>query len=605
MIGDIIRMRYEIVEDLGSSTIFENYVAKDKVRGHDVCIRMVKSPFRDEPDFVQTLGRVIEKSKAIDHPNVARVYEIDEHEEIPFIVCEFVKGSTLAERIRRLAPFSPSVVCEMGIGICEAIESAQTMGIHHGDLCADHVVSTLEGRIAVLDFGLWECYGASKTAGAVVLGRMAPYLSPEIIEGGLPNSASDVYAIGVILFELLTGVLPFSGLTPAAILSKHSGQPVPSVRAMNPAVPQVFDEIIQKALAKNPIERYPTASALLGDLRQLLDALRFGKKLSWPLTEPVSGEMEVQAPQPVLTFAEKKAERKLGAVLQQEAAQKKQEMPKKDKAPKRQKLAEQPPDHVHKWLRYSVWVFATFCALAVISYIWFNMHQRKVVEVPNLIGKTYNQARDLVNKSNLEITIISEEYNDDYPQPKTIFFQETKPQTPVREGFPIRVKLSLGGRMIEVPDLRGLPITEAKARLENIGLKLDPTIKRESSRNIEEDLIIKSDPSYRERVERGTPISLTISSGRSEPEKPRVSAEDLFPNTWSLSFKVQSSDTPVMVRVEMTDARGVPQVIFEEEREGNEQISLDAIKGYGKEATFRIYFNNFLDATVKRKGVEG
>lgn len=604
MIGELIRLRYEIVEDLGSSTIFENYVAKDRVRGHDVCIRLVKAPFRDEPDFVQALGRAVEKSKSLDHPNIARVYEIDEHETIPFVVCEYVKGSTLAERIRRLAPFSPSVVCEMGIGICEAIEAAQAAGIHHGDLCADHVIATLEGRTAVLDFGLWECYGASKTAGAVVLGRMAPYLAPEIIDGGLPSNVSDVYAVGVILFELLTGVLPFSGLTPAAILSKHGSQTVPSVRSMNPAVPHVFDEIVQKALSKNPEERYAGASALLGDLRQLLDALRFGKKLTWPLGE--SQSVSEPEPQPVLTFSEKKAERKMGAVAHQEAnIQKPAAAAKPERPAKRIALADRPPDDVPRWLRYTVWLLGSCCAILVMAYIWSNMHQRRVVEVPNLVGKTYNQARDISNKSKLEIVIISEEYNDDFPQPKTIFYQETKPQTPVREGFPIRVKLSLGGRMIEVPDLRGLPITEAKARLESVGLKLDPTIRRESSRSIEEDLIIRIDPSPRERVERGTPISLTISSGRTDPEKPRVKAEDLFPNTWALSFKVQDSSTPVMVRVEMTDARGVPQVVFEEERPGLDEVVLDDIKGYGKEATFRIYFNNYLDSTIKRKGVEG
>lgn len=600
MIGELIRIRYQVLEELPTSSLFENFFARDRVRNVDVCLRMVKQPFASEPDFVQALAKVVEKTKTLDHPNIVRVLEIDEHEARPFVICELIRGATLAERIRRLAPFSPSVAVEIAIGICEALEHAATAGICHGDLCADHVFATLEGRVAVTDFGFWECYGASESAGGVVLARMAPYLAPEVIAGEMPSYASDVYAVGVLLFELLTGLLPYSGLTPASIIAKHTTHPVPSARAMNPAVPHVLDEIIQKALAKDKRERYDSAGSMLSDLRKLLDALRFGKGLDFPLE---TRRNFAPAPKPVQTYAEKKAER--NAAVSQATEQNSQDRPKPWKSRRIALASETAADDVPKWLQALVWAASGMIVLLAVWYVFLNVTQKKEVIVPNVVGMSEAEAKKAIKSKNLDFVVAGEEYNDRYPQPKTVTFMDPSAGTPVKEGATIQVKLSLGSRLVEVPDLRGLTVTQARERLAAVSLQLDPTIRREPTRGIEEGLIVSSDPGPWEKVERGSTISITVSSGRERPDRPTVPAENLVANTWSLQFTVRS-DTKVIVRVEMTDARGEPQVVYESEHVNGDTVDLPMIEGYGKTATFRVYYNNNLEMTYpNRRGANG
>lgn len=595
MIGDLIRIRYQVLEELPSSPIFENFVARDRVRNMDVCVRLVRQPFASEPDFVQALGRVVQNTKKLDHPNIVRVLEIDEHDGQPFVVCELIRGATLAERIRRLAPFSPSVAVEIGIGICEALEHAAMAGVSHGDLCAEHVFATLEGRIAVADFGLWECYSASQSAGGVVLSRMAPYLAPEVIGGEMPSFASDVYAVGVMLFELLTGLLPYSGLTTASIIAKHTTQPVPSARAMNPAVPHVLDEIIQKALAKDERERYDSASSILGDLRKLLDALRFGKGLDFPLE---TRRNFAPSPKPVQTYAEKKAERQASTAAAVEDEQ--EDRPKRWKSRRIPLAGDAAADDVPKWLQALVWAASGMIVLLAVWYVFLNVTQKKQVVTPNVVGMSEAEARKTIKSKNLEFVVAGEEYNDRFPQPKSVIFMDPPAGTPVKEGATIQVKLSLGSRLVEVPDVRGLTITQARDRLSAVALQLDPTVRREPTRGIEEGLIVRSDPGPWEKVERGSTISITVSSGTARPDRPIVPADSLEKNTWSLQFTVRS-DMRVIVRVEMTDARGEPQIVYESEHENDDVVDLPMIEGFGKTATFRVYYNNNLEMTYPNR----
>ncbi len=455
----------------------------------------------------------------------------------------------------------------------------------------------------MIDFGLWTSYGASKTAGGVVLDRMAPYLAPEIVEGGMPTPASDVYAVGVILFELLTGRKPFSGQTPAAVLARHQTQAVPSVRAFNPAVPHVLDEIASKAMAKDPKDRYGSATALLGDLRRLLDALRFGKKLEWPINDE-----EAAAPEPVpaKTFAEKKRERRLGEAVHTQSFVKRARKTKAKKSKSGRKPASMPEADVPRWLKAVVYMLAGMAVFGVGSYIYFNLTKASVVKVPMLTGMPFAEARETAGGLNLLLENVGEEYSNQYPQPKTVISMDPAPGTPVREGSSVSVRLSRGSRTVEVPDMRGLTVAQARGRIEAQGLQIDPSTRWARSGSVESGRIIATDPGARERVERRTLITLTVSTGEERPEKPPVDPEDLFANIWSLEFEVEGpSGEPVLVRVEMTDARREKRVIFEETREGGEQVVLEAIEGMGGEAIFRIFFNGFLGPTIRKEGSSG
>ncbi|MGI8922537.1 MAG: PASTA domain-containing protein [Fimbriimonadales bacterium] len=580
MIGDVISNRYEILEKLAGSAIFESYLARDRFRSMEICLRMVNHPFTDQTEFIRMLASVVERAELLDHPNIARVYGMGDHNGRQYFVCEALKGSNLVERIRRIAPFSPPVACEIGIGICEALEHAALRGLPHGDLCADHVLTNLEGRVAVIDFGLWESYSRSSTAGAMVLSRMAPYLAPEVIDGQLPSPSSDVYAVGVILFELVTARLPFSGETPGVILAKHTTEVPPSARSLNSAVPAYLDEIISKSLAKDRGARYPSATELLADLRAVKDGLRFGKQLSWPIgSEPVAAAV-TNAPPPL---------RAPSAYSLPSARQ---------KAKGRDK--NYPEDDVPGWLKAVVYVLGGMAFALVIGWMILNVTKKKELELPNLVGLTVAEARERAKATGFNVAVEREEYNEKFPQPDTIISMDPAPKTHVREGGYVRVIRSLGSAHVDVPDLRGVPVDEAKRRLTAAGLRVAEKVDQQINSNFEIGTVVKSDPGRGERVDRKTTIELTVSGERKTPD--RKVEEGLVPNAFTLRFRVKDSNDFVAVRVEMTDAADERRVVFEEPRPGGDYVEIENIEGKGKDATFRIYFDDYLWRTRKLEG---
>jgi len=575
VIGTILRLRYEVLEELPSSPIFENFVAKDLTRDVEVCVRVVHQPFASEPEFIAELASVIEKTKPLLHRNVARIYGMEEDGGKYFIVGEYVRGVPLAERIQRLAPFSASVSCEIAAGIAEALEYAGEAGIAHGDLCADNVLYRPDGSVAVLDFGLWQCYGASETAPGVVLGRMAPYLAPEVVQGGMPTQSSDVYALGVILFELLTGQRPFSGPTPISILDKHRSAPVPEVRTLNPGIPIALGAIVSRALAKQPAERYTTASEMLADLEAVLEALRFGKKI------------ELQKPAvPAVTSSLPRREGDGDGTAMRRA--------RKPRQPR--------DDDVPAWLRALMYMLGGMALLIVGAVVYTQFTKKPSVTVPNVVGMSLPEARATMQQVGLLVAIESEEYSDEFPEPQTVVRVIPAPGTPVYQGSQIGLVISLGSTRVQVPDLRGLSIPEARRQLDAVNLRLGDQVRYQQSTRFERGRIIYSTPGPGEMTQRESSIEVVVSSGRGQPDKPIGQTDDLTPSRFSLSFRVPRKDRAVLVRVEMVDARGESLIVFEEARQPGEEIALEGIEGFGERATFRIYYDNVLDSEVIKRG---
>jgi serine/threonine-protein kinase len=592
MIGTILGGRYEILEAIAASPVFETYAARDRYKGTDVCVRLVNMPFAKEEGFVSALKDVIDAATVLDHPNVAKVYGTGDHEGQPFVICELIKGSNLVERIRRVAPFSPPVACELAIGICEGLQHAADHEIVHGDLCADHVLATLEGRVAVLDFGLWKCYGKSATAGGVVLSRMAPYMAPEIInEEILPKTSSDVYAVGVILFELLTGRLPFSGQTPGAILAKHTTLPPPSPRSVNAAVPTVLDEITLKCLSKEPKLRYSSFSDLIGDLRATRDAMRFGKQLTWPIAHASATEA---------------ADPKSAAKLPWESSGRVPEKPilvaavaKPTPAPKakRVKPARDPADEdVPAWFRGIVYILIGMAAAFILGWMVMNATKKRQIQLPNLVGMTVAEARQRAVSTGFKITVTDEMYSEKFPQPDTIIEMQPDARTPIREDGVVRVIKSLGSKKATIPDLRSQTVEEARNRLEAVGLT-PGEVREMDSETIEKGLVAATQPARGQKVDRKTKVDIMI-SGTEDPEPPTNER----PNTWTIRFQVKESDEPVMVRVVMTDGTRKRRTIMDEARDGGDYVELLDVEGVGERATFRIYFDDRLNRTIRRDG---
>jgi serine/threonine protein kinase len=572
VIGRQLSLRYDVVSLVAESPVFKVFSGRDKVTTKDVSIRTLNQPFASEPEFHHALNSCIQEMSGLKHPGLERLFEIGEDQGDVYLIGDPVRGTSLAERIKKLAPFSVPVAMSTAVTLSEAVAALHRAGITHGDIGSHNVTVLPEGTALVQLPNLWKSYGASRTAGAVVLPQMAAYLAPEISAGGQPTLASDVYAIGVILFELLVGRRPYQGDSPVATAMLHASQPTPSPRDLNGKIPVALDEVVKKALAKDPSQRYPSAVELLSDLRMIQDALRFGRNLSWPLRE--SDESAVQEP--------------IQRVKQPEPI-------------KYVELEEEEPysADVPNWLKGVLVFFLTLAALTVGAFIIYNLQKPKLTTVPDLKGMSISEAEETLRPNKLKVRVIRRIASETFPQDAVI---DTDPEanSKVYEGDTIGAVVSAGSRFVEVPDLRGRTLDEAKLLLDSIGLSLDSQYTEERDPDMKKGMILEHVPEARKRVERKTAIKVVVSSGSERPDRRPTSQQKYL---YTIRIELSDITEAVLMRVDMTDARGT-RTISEQERQPGELVEL-TVEGTGEEAIFLIYYDGELITQKTKRAGEG
>jgi serine/threonine-protein kinase len=290
-IGEILNNCYEVMERLSDGACFQTFKARDHVQNRMVALKLLRNEFGAQKtmrDRVTAEGNAV---KELIHPNIARVYESVSTETTAYVASEYVRGMNLKERLRRAASFPLAVAVDIAIVIAEALEFAHERGIAHGDLRAQNILISVEGQVKVTDFGLGRVLTSSEGERFPSL-RRVPYMSPEVAEGKPPTPASDIYSLGVILYEMLTAILPFEGDTSISVALKLARDPAVSPSRINTGVPPALDGIVLKAMQKDPARRYRSIGAMLKDLRAAQEALRFGKSLNWTPKDSRIAEIE-------------------------------------------------------------------------------------------------------------------------------------------------------------------------------------------------------------------------------------------------------------------------------------------------------------------------
>lgn len=582
MIGKVLRIRYEVVQSLHEGPIFALYSGRDRVLGKDIFIRVLRAPFSQETAFIEALKKTLGKTSPIQHPGVERLIELEEDEGTYFIVGDASPIGSLTDRIKKLAPFSVPVSVGTAIGICEALSAVHSGFLVHGDVGPHNIAISPEGDVRLQMAGIWEAYSNSTTAGSVVLPSMAPYLAPEVSKGGMPTPASDIYAVGVILFELLSGRKPYLADQPVAVAMMHATEPTPEVRALNPSVPVALNEIVKKAMDKDPDKRYRSAGDLLSDLRLVRDALRFGRSLAWPLQPGAAAAAEPGPVAPPSVEAKgdpKKAEGK-----------KKSDMWVED-------VDDEPAD-IPNWLKMIMVFFGALVVFMVGGWILFNLNKPKMVEVPALNRLSLAQAESALQRLKLNMRVTQRLPDDEVPAESVI--DSTPPAgTRVYEGNSIGVIVSSGSRFVEVPDLRGLPVDRAKALLDTLGLKLDDRVIEERNREVDAGLIVGHTPEHRRKVERNTRIRVRISVGdRRASRDPEEDRKYLY----NVSIRLSDIDEAVDLRVDITDSRGTRTV--HESFSGPDELVEITAEGYGSEVVFRIFYDGEMVKQVAKNAHE-
>lgn len=596
--GNVLATRYELIERLSEGLLFDVYRARDLVQGRVVTVKLMRSPYYQNPRVRERLQQVVETRLRLRHPNLITLYSLEDEDGQPFLVEEFVRGLDLATRIRRTAPFTVPIAIEIMIGIVEGLNALHRAGLIHGDLRPANVLVGSEWHVWLNGSEMRAVYQADPTLSAVHEARAVAYTAPEVLRGSVPSVASDLYACGVVLFEMLAGVPPFVGETPLQIAEAHEHEPVPSLRARNPAVPRAVEGIVTKCLQKSPEARYPDALALLNDLKAVRDALRFGRPLGW-------SPMETPTPAPAPNLS-------AGSAISFAARP----------APPQSLEEEETEEEVPSWLRLTLRVMAVLVVLGLImcGAAWLALRVAPEDRpVPPVVGKTLQEANQMLLRAGFEPEVKQEGYSEQYP-PGVVYSVSPPEGRLISRGSKVYLWVSKGSRFTTVPDVRNLPESRARAELERAGLAVMDATEERPSLQIPFGFVIGTLPPAGTRIDRSQPVKLIVSIGQgtlAPPEEPSISE---LPSTFLLSpersegesdarsddqktrefiVRVDLTDQPDrLIRIEVEDADG-SRIVVNERKIGGSVYEFP-VQARGERVRIRIFVDNQLVREIAR-----
>ncbi|MCY8082891.1 serine/threonine protein kinase PrkC [Bacillus inaquosorum] len=492
LIGKRISGRYQILRVIGGGGMANVYLAEDIILDREVAIKILRFDYANDNEFIRRFRREAQSASSLDHPNIVSIYDLGEEGDIYYIVMEYVEGMTLKEYITANGPLHPKEALNIMEQIVSAIAHAHQNQIVHRDIKPHNILIDHMGNIKVTDFGIATALSSTTiTHTNSVLGSVH-YLSPEQARGGLATKKSDIYALGIVLFELLTGRIPFDGESAVSIALKHLQAETPSARRWNPSVPQSVENIILKATAKDPFHRYETAEDMEADIQTAFDADRLNEKRF-----TIQEDEEMTKAIPII-----KDEELAKAAGEKEAESTSAQENKTKKNGKRK-----------KW----PWVLLTICIVFITAGIlavtvFPSLFMPKDVKIPDVSGMEYEKAAGLLEKEGLqvdsEVLEISDEKIDEGLMVKT----DPKTDSTVKEGATVTLYKSTGKAKTEIGDVTGQTVDQAKKALKDQGFKHVTVSEVNDEKNA--GTVIDQNPSAgTELVPSEDQVKLTVSIG--------------------------------------------------------------------------------------------
>jgi eukaryotic-like serine/threonine-protein kinase len=499
--------RYRILERIGSGGMAEVFRAEDTHLGRDVAIKVLHRRFAQDQEFVERFRREAKSAAGLQHPNVVAVFDRGEHDGTYYIAMEHLPGRTLKEIVEQEAPLSQQRAIELGVQILEAAGFAHRRGVIHRDFKSHNVIVDEEGNAKVTDFGIARRGTSEMTETGSIMGT-AQYLSPEQAQGHAVTAASDLYSIGVMLYEMLAGRLPFEGDSAVSVALKHLSEPPPPLSQLRPDVDPALESVVMAALAKDAAHRWQSADEFRAALAAVGEHLADG---TGRRGQDTAAFVPVAAPLPAdaaAADAPPDGDDTAPTALAAEAPP--------PLTPHEAAIAEEERRR-RRWPWFALGLMTLMLAGLLAYLAAAGILAGEKVEVPRVVGQQVLEARERLERAGFEVR---ERRGPSPEEIGEVVDQDPDPGEEAEKGSTVTLEVSAGPGEVRVPSVENLPERLAIKELQDADLKA--TVDRESSETVREGLAIRTVPRGGAEVQRGTRIKLFVSSGPEEVTVPEV-----------------------------------------------------------------------------------
>ncbi|MFO1445854.1 Stk1 family PASTA domain-containing Ser/Thr kinase [Bacillus sp. Bva_UNVM-123] len=644
MIGKRISGRYKILETIGGGGMANVYLAHDMILDRDVALKMLRLDFANDEEFIRRFHREAQSATSLAHPNIVSIYDVGEEDSIYYIVMEYVDGQTLKQYIQQNSPLQVEEVIEIMKQLTSAISHAHQNHIIHRDIKPHNILIDHQGNVKITDFGIAMALSATSiTQTNSVIGSVH-YLSPEQARGGMANRKSDIYSLGIVMFELLTGRLPFSGESAVSIALKHLQSETPSLRRWNPSIPQSVENIVLKATAKDSFDRYNSTEEMEEDLSTALDPSRLNEeKFLIPIDNDATKAI------PIITNEHTYQNLEETVVHSKEGKETKETNKKADKEKKQEKKKRK------KWPIVLVSVFVGLIILIILTLtvlpgllspkevpvpdvtgkeieaaikelegagfvvsdtkqipdddldkglvIRTDPKAEKLVkegteitiyeslgkeefEIGNYVGSSYDEVYRLLDKEHFK-SIESNEVNDE-TQPKGMILDQniSEGQSVVPEETDLILTVSKGPELITLKDLKDYNQKNLQVYQDSTGFIIE-IVKEEYHEQIPEGLVISQDPAPNTELTKGSKVKVVLSKGKKEIPPKTVYKDVLIP--YEPTEEGQEQEIQIYID-DMIHNMTEPYDTFTITE--NYKMRLELLVPYGHKAGYRIMRDN-------------
>ena len=535
--GKTLNGRYKIQSLIGTGGMAAVYLAKDLILDRLVAIKVLRLDFRQNDDAMRRFRREALSATQLIHPNIVGVYDVGQSQEMNYIVMEYVEGTDLKDYVRQRGALHPIEAVRIMMQIVSAIAAAHQNRIIHRDIKPQNILIDKEGNVKITDFGIAVALSDTSLTQTNTLLGSVHYLSPEQARGGMATIQTDIYALGIVLYELLTGKVPFDGESAVSIALKHFQEPLPSIVNPIAMVPQSLENIVLKATAKDPINRYKNCYEMFEDLKTCLDSTRLYEKKFVPTT--FSGETKVLKPIHTQKVKPIQTSREIPIVEMDEEK------------------------NVKKKRKWSWIILLLLISIIGIMAYAFLQSAPKEVQVPDVMNLTEAAAKTKLADAKLNVTDVIQVTSDEIEKGKVI---ETNPKAGsiVKEKSKITIKVSTGKEAITMKDYRNKKYETARDELKKLGFTVEK--QEENSDNVESGKVISQSIAPNQKVEGKDPvITLVVSKGESS-----IKMANLTGYTRAGAIEYANSNNLTLTITEEENEATVDTVIRQSIREGAE-----------------------------------